>query len=204
MYIAIEGIDGCGKSTIANALAKLLQEEGRDIQRVWEPGSTPIGEALRKIVKSEQGEFDEEITPITEILLFNASRMQMLHNVVAPALKAGKLVLSDRCYLSTRAYQGYGSGLRNEVSALESLIPEELKPDVIIYLDIGLDIAKIRRGDRSDDDRIEASGDQYFSRVRDCYRTAAHINGDLVKRVNANAPVETVLSQVLEIVREYI
>ncbi len=204
MYIAIEGIDGCGKSTIANALNNLLLEEGHDVQRVWEPGSTPIGEALRTILKSEQGTFDEEITPTTEILLFNASRMQMLHNVVAPALKAGKIVLSDRCYLSTRAYQGYGRGMKKEVNALESLIPDELKPDLIIYLDVGLDTAKKRRNVREDSDRIEDQDEEFFRTVRDCYRTAAHLDTDRIKRVNANGPVNEVLDTVLGILHEYI
>jgi dTMP kinase len=204
MYIAIEGIDGSGKSEIANALNRILTESGRDVQRVWEPGSTPVGEALRAILKSEQGTFDEEITPTTEILLFNASRLQMLHNVVAPALKAGKIVLSDRCYLSTRAYQGYGHGLKKEVSALETLIPDDLKPDVIIYLDVGLDVAWKRRSIREETDRIEGNSEEFFRTVRDCYRTAAHMDSNLIKRVNANGPVDEVLDTVLGIISDYI
>ena len=204
MYIAIEGIDGSGKSEITSRLNHVLNAIGHEVQRVWEPGSTPVGEALRAILKSEQGTFDETIVPTTEILLFNASRLQMLHNVVAPALKAGKLVLSDRCYLSTRAYQGYGHGLKKEANTLESLIPEDLKPDVIIYLDVDLDVAKKRRSVREDTDRIEESGDEFFRTVRDCYRTAAHMDSKYIRRVNANAPIETVFDSVMEIVREFI
>ena len=202
MYIAFEGIDGCGKSTQVMALLKYLK--GLDIQtkRVWEPGSTPLAEALRRLLKSD--ELDELVVPETEILLFNAARQQTLHNIVAPALKAGKVVVSDRSYLSTRAYQGYGRGLLQQCSALEAFIPDRLKPDLIIYLDVDVEEGLKRASVREDLDRIEQSGLEFFRRVRDCFRTEALRKPDLVKRVNANQPVEQVWAAVQTIVDNYL
>ena len=202
MYIAFEGIDGCGKSTQVMALIRHLEKLDLATKRVWEPGSTPMAEALRSMLKSD--ELDELVVPETELLLFNAARQQTLHNIVAPALKAGKVVVSDRSYLSTRAYQGYGRGLMQQCSALESFIPKHLMPDLIIYLDVSVEEGLKRASVREDLDRIEQSGLEFFRRVRDCFRTEALRNPDRVKRVNANQPVEQVWADVWKHVEKHL
>jgi thymidylate kinase len=202
VYIAFEGIDGCGKSTQVMALIRHLEKLDLATKRVWEPGSTPMAEALRSMLKSD--ELDELVVPETELLLFNAARQQTLHNIVAPALKAGKVVVSDRSYLSTRAYQGYGRGLMQQCSALESFIPKHLMPDLIIYLDVSVEEGLKRASVREDLDRIEQSGLEFFRRVRDCFRTEALRNPDRVKRVNANQPVEQVWADVWKHVEKHL
>lgn len=202
MYIAFEGIDGCGKSTQAMALIKKLAELNIETQRAWEPGGTPMAEALRSLVKAD--DLEEVVMPMTELFIFNAARQQALHNVVAPALKAGKVVISDRSYLSSRAYQGYGRGMLQQCNALEAFIPENLKPELIIYLDVGVEVGLKRASVREDLDRIEQSGLDFFRRVRDCFRTEAKLNSGVVKRVNANQPVEKVWEDVWDIVKAYL
>ena len=202
MYIAFEGIDGCGKSTQVMALIKHLESLDIATQRVWEPGSTPLAEALRTLVKSD--ELDEVVMPMTELFIFNAARQQSLHNVVAPALKAGKVVVSDRSYISTRAYQGYGRGMLQQCNALEAFIPDHLKPDLVIYLDVGVEEGLKRASVREDMDRIEQSGLEFFRRVRDCFRTEAKFNPKVVKRVNANQSIEAVWADVWAEVEQYL
>lgn len=202
MYIAFEGIDGCGKSTQVMALMRHLEKLELATKRVWEPGSTPMAEAMRSLLKSD--ELDEFVVPETELLLFNAARQQSLHNVVAPALRDGKIVVSDRSYLSTRAYQGYGRGLLQQCNALEAFIPKHLMPELIIYLDVSVEEGLKRASVREDLDRIEQSGLEFFRRVRDCFRTEAKFNPDRVKRVNANQPVEQVWAEVWTHVSNYL
>lgn len=199
MYIAFEGIDGCGKSTMASALVAALTEGGHLVKRVWEPGSTPVAEAIRTLVKSK--DLEESMMPVTELFLLNGARHQTLHNVVKPALDAGKIVISDRCYLSGRAYQGYGRNMLLQSNTLEAFIPESLKPDLIIYLDVDVETGLRRTEERDETDRIEEAGLDFFRRARDGFRTAAKMEPERVVRVNANREVEAVFMDVLTHVR---
>lgn len=197
-YVAFEGIDGCGKSTLAKAVTEKLLQAQIDVQRVWEPGSTPIGEAMRTLVKTTAGA--EEIAPISELLMFNVARHQSLNNVVMPALAAGKVVISDRCYLSSRAYQGYGRHMLQQTNALEQMIPDAQRPNLIIYLDVEVETGIRRAEERDETDRIEQEPTSFFRRVRDGYRTAAKMEPERVVRINANRSVEEVFATVWSII----
>jgi len=108
LYVALDGPDGCGKSSQARALVAWLQQRGQVVQHVREPGSTPVGEALRQLLLSPA---TGELRPVTEALLFSAARAELVRNVISPALQRGEVVIGERCYLSTVVYQALALGV---------------------------------------------------------------------------------------------
>jgi dTMP kinase len=163
--IAFEGIDGCGKSTQAQRLADRL-----GALLTFEPGATPLGTSLRKLL------LDGEQPPVaewTEALLMAADRAQHVAEVVNPALEAGTWVVTDRFSASTLAYQGYGRGLdRSELNQLIDWATQGLRPDVTVLIDVPVDVAVTRRRG-SLGDRFEAQGVEFQQRVGDGYRRLA-------------------------------
>lgn len=172
-YVALDGPDGCGKSTQAKALVDWLSAEGADALLVREPGSTPVGEALRELLLAEA---TGELQPISEALLFSAARAELVQRVIAPALQRGAVVVAERCYLSTAVYQVHAGG----DGALDARWFEDLTrrvhgaclPDAIFVLDVPSQVSAERRGHRVED-RIEARGEAFHQRVRDGYLLAA-------------------------------
>ena len=170
-YFVLDGPDGCGKSSQARALCDWLREQGRAALHVREPGSTPVGEALRQLLLSPT---TGELQAISEVLLFSAARAELVAKVIAPALAAGQVVVAERCYLSTVVYQVLAHAVGGLAQA--SLEPEWLLdltrrvhgavlPDTIFVLDVPPIVAMARRTARTDD-RIEARGVDYHERVR--------------------------------------
>lgn len=134
MFISVEGLDGSGKTTQYQHLVEFLQQRGYSLTCVREPGGTPIGDQIRDVLHSLK---NAAMHPHTELLLYVASRAQLVAEVIKPRLAAGDIVLSDRYADSTLAYQGYGRGL--DLERLRQIIDfatEGLKPDLTIYLDI--------------------------------------------------------------------
>lgn len=163
LFIVFEGIEGCGKSTQARLLYKRLSREGLPCILTKEPGGTSLGNKLRSLLKREPS-----ILPEAELLLFNASRVQLVEEVIKPALKEGKIVISDRFFPSTMAYQGYGRGLDRElITTIHNIIIGEVRPDVFILLDLeeqaGLS-RKSRAGDRFEKESID-----FHKKVRQGY-----------------------------------
>jgi dTMP kinase len=175
-YVALDGPDGCGKSSQASQLVAWLQAEGADVVHVREPGSTPVGEALRDLLLSTE---TGDLQPITEVLLFSAARAELMQRVIEPARRCGKVVVAERCYLSTAVYQVLASAT-GEPSQMDLRWFEDLTrrvhgaclPDAIFVLDVPAEVTMQRRGNRVDD-RIEARGEVYHRRVRDGYLLAA-------------------------------
>jgi dTMP kinase len=165
LLIALEGIDGCGKSTQARALAERL-----GALLTFEPGATPLGKSLRRLV------LDRDQAPVSErseALLMAADRAQHLAEVVLPALDAGTWVVTDRFSASTIAYQGFGRGLdRTELDGLIEWATGGVSPDLTLLIDVPLDVAARRRG-VVPGDRLEAQGDHFLQRVADGYRCLA-------------------------------
>lgn len=177
-YVALDGPDGCGKSTQAGALATWLDAEGADVLHVREPGSTPVGEALRSLLLSTE---TGDLQPVTEALLFSAARAELAHRVIAPALASGKVVVAERCYLSTVVYQVL-AGQDAATAGVDLRWFEDLTrrvqgpclPDAIFVLDVPDEVSAKRRGRRSDPvDRIEGRDTAFHQRVRDGYLRAA-------------------------------
>jgi len=164
-YLVLEGGDGCGKSSQARALCEWLEGQGRDVLHVREPGSTPVGEALRQLLLAPD---TGELRPVTEALLFSAARAELVARVIAPALTAGSVVVAERCYLSTVVYQGHaGDGTLDPawLQEVTARVHGEHLPDRIFVLDLPLDAASRRRSKRVAD-RFEERGADYLDRVR--------------------------------------
>lgn len=175
MLITFEGIDGAGKSTQINKLEKLFAERNIDTLTLREPGGTEIAEKIRRILLESR----HEITPTGELLLFSASRAELVQQVILPMVRAGKTVILDRFYDSTIAYQGYGRGI--DAKMLHSVIALStfsLRPDITFYLDLTPEEAFLRKFSKTslplpfgedEPDRMERSGIDFYRKVRQGY-----------------------------------
>lgn len=192
-YIAIEGADGAGKSTIAAAVVDRLRAAGRSVRLVREPGGTEIGEEIRRLLLH-----GSEMSPWTEALLFAAQRAQLVDEVVGPALEAGDLVVSDRSYFSSLAYQGEARGLG--VEAVRSINEAGLAgvvPDLVVVLWLDPDVALARQEEL---DRIGAVGEDFQRLVANSYRRLAEAEPERVRLVDADRPVEAIVDEIMELI----
>jgi dTMP kinase len=161
--IVLEGIEGVGKSTQVQHLRRLLEKGGAMTTALREPGGTPAGDEIRRLLLDPASQLDER----TEALLFMASRAQLVADVIRPALQRGEFVLVDRFFLSTYAYQVAGRGLpEDEVRRANALATGGLVPDLTLLLDLSAGDALDRAARRSAQDRIERSGREFYERVR--------------------------------------
>ena len=164
-FIAIEGIDGSGKSTQARRAATSLRATGATVVETREPGGTVLGERLREVLL---GSAPGGIAAAAEVALFAAARAQLVDEVIAPALVRGDWVVCDRFLASSLAYQGVGRGLGiDAVVAANALAVDGCMPDLVLVVDVPLEMARSRRGAA---DRIEAEDDAFHRRVADGYR----------------------------------
>jgi len=162
LFITFEGGEGSGKGTQARALARRLLKSGIPALLTHEPGGTPLGNDLRRWLKGEG-----EIDPLTELLLFNASRAHLVSQVIRPALDGGSIVICDRFFHSTIAYQGYGRGLDpGLIETVNNIATQGLRPDLIVLLDIDVDQGLGRKKLR---DRFEREEIAFHQRVRQGY-----------------------------------
>ncbi|CUT01312.1 dTMP kinase [Candidatus Kryptobacter tengchongensis] len=168
MFITFEGLDLCGKTTQAEILIQKLKNSGFDITFVREPGGTRISELIRNILLDSQ---NKEMDPITELFLFSASRAQLVREVIIPSLNSGKIVICDRFYDSTLAYQGYGRGIEIEkIKIINELASSGLVPDLTFLIDIPVEEIYRRRKEKYGDlDRMENSGLEFYKRVKHGY-----------------------------------
>ncbi len=168
----MEGIEGCGKTTQAARLKSYLEERNIPVVATREPGGTAIGEKIRRMLIDPE---NSGILPLTEVLLFSAARHQHVKEVILPALEQGKIVVCDRFYDATFAYQGSGRGLEvSVIRTLTRLATGGLKPDLTFILDLHPREGKKRLlKSRPFTDRIEEETDEFFLRVREGYLEAA-------------------------------
>lgn len=168
MFISFEGIDGSGKSTQLTLLRSWLEERGRQVITVREPGATALSESIRSILLSNK----HSITAAAELLLFSAARVQLVEKVIVPELDAGKIVLCDRYADSTTAYQGYGRMLpMADVDTCNKLATKDVMPSITVLIDVPYEQAQLRMNFHAGDgpDRMERSGPEFFERVRAGY-----------------------------------
>ena len=166
LFIAFEGGEGCGKSVQAKTLYRRLSQLAIPVLLTHEPGGIPLGKKLSRYLKWAK---DSDIQPLTELMLFNASRAQLVTEVIQPNLKSGIAVVCDRYANSTTAYQGYGRGLDLEVvKAINDASTQGLKPDLTVLLDMPVEAGLARkRGKRQD--RFEQEEIAFHQRVREGY-----------------------------------
>jgi dTMP kinase len=190
-YIALEGIEGAGKSTIAAALSAALTSRGVKVTAVREPGGTGPGERIRQVLLGD----DADVAPWTEALLFAAARAQLARDVIAPALSSGSWVIGDRSVYSSLAYQGGGRGLG--VAAVRALnVPGLIGvwPDVVVLLQVDAGTG-LRRQENAD--RIGAEGMRFQALVAVTFDEIAATESDRFSVVDASAPLDFVVAHVI-------
>ena len=188
-FITLEGVDGAGKSTQVALLVERLRATGAEVVRLREPGGTAISEKIRSLILDPA---NTEMAPECELLLFEASRAQLVREVVEPALARGAVVVCDRFYDSTHAYQAGGRGFDDAlVRRANELGCCGVSPDVTLVLDMDPGLAFERAGARGEHDRMEAEGLALQCRVREDYRQLAEAEPARVRLVDAaGAPNE--------------
>jgi dTMP kinase len=204
LFLTLEGIEGAGKSTIAELIGSSLTRQGIAVRLTREPGGTPLAERVRRIVL-ERG--TESVSPMTETLLMFAARALHVENVIRPALARGEWVVCDRFTDATRAYQGGGRGVDlGLIDALAGAVHGDLEPDCTLLLDLpveaGLARARSRQGTTATADRFEAENVAFFERVRAAYRALAAREPGRIRVIDATVPLPEVERTVTEILTE--
>lgn len=195
-FLSVDGIDGAGKSTQLDLLTQWLRKQGLDVVTCRDPGSTALGESVRKILL-DRG--DVEIHRLSEMLLYMAARAQLVEEVIRPALEAGKTVLSDRFVLANIAYQGYGGKLDiEEVRKVSWVATGQLLPDLTIVLDLDVETMASRLTGPAD--YMERQGAEFFNRVRQGFLTESAKDPDRLFVVDASRSVEEIHATICEIV----
>jgi dTMP kinase len=193
MLIVFEGIDGCGKTTQMDRLEARLQAAGRRCRRLREPGGTVLGERQRALLLDPA----TQACPAAELFGYLQARAQLCHEVIVPALAAGEIVLLDRFWYSTIAYQCHGLGVdESAVRAALKLAVGPVKADSVLWFAVDPAVAADRRAAARGQDRIEARGLAYLTRVHQGY--AAMAAGDGLVRIDASASVDAVERAVWE------
>jgi dTMP kinase len=185
-FITLEGIDGAGKSTHVRWLSRFLTRRGIRVKLTREPGGTPQGEQLRRLVLKGRG----RLHPETETLLMFAARREHLDKVIIPSLARGYWVICDRFTDATYAYQAAGSGVPWEkVGTLERWVQKSLQPDITFLFDVSPAIGRKRAGRRSRRDRFEREKQAYYGRVRKAYLKRARTFPRRIRVIDAAAPI---------------
>ena len=189
LFITFEGIDGCGKSTQTTLVKTWLEGLGRDVLLVREPGGTKIGEKIRSLLLDKE---NGTMAPMAELFLFEAARAQIVEETIKPALASGKVVICDRFFDSSVAYQGCARGLGADmVRRLNMDATGGLAPDITFFLDISVNEAVSRRNTRGEaKDRIESAGDSFQEKVREGFVLAASEDKRIVTIDAAASPEE--------------
>ncbi|MGB0586841.1 MAG: dTMP kinase [Limisphaerales bacterium] len=198
-FITFEGTEGCGKSTHIKKLARRLEAEGHTVRTLREPGGTESGESIRQLLKHGP----EELTAEAELLLMNASRAQLVREVIRPAIAAGEIVLCDRFYDSTTVYQGTGRGLNAaQVQRVIEFAAGETRPDLTLLLKIPLKISEERRARRAETDRFEQADRTFFERIEAGYTALAAAEPDRIRVIQADQPLDSVAATIWHVVSE--
>jgi dTMP kinase len=199
LFLNFEGIDGCGKSTQKKLLAERLRKEGYNVLEIEEPGGTPIGIQVRKILLDSA---NHEMSHTAELLLYFACRAQNVEQWIAPALAEGRIVLTDRFTDSTMAYQAYGRGLGEEVVLqLDRIACRGLTPDLTFLFDIDLETSRERALSRNRQDRMDSQTMEFYRRVREGYLALAAREPGRFCVIDGKRPVEEVAAQVWQVAK---
>jgi len=198
VFITFEGIDGSGKSTQIKRLKERLEKEGALVKEFRDPGGPLVSEKIREMLLNP----DYEIDPVTELLLFSAARSQLMAENVLPSLEEGAVVILDRFYDSTTAYQGYGreSVSHEEIEKMNGVASHKREPDLTIYMKIPLQEAKSRMADEKD--RMEQAGDPFFEKVVKGFNRIAE-QEDRIITVDATQPQDQVHERIWQCVQQH-
>lgn len=197
-FITFEGIDGAGKSTHISFVASLLHDRGHTVITTREPGGTPLGEQLRKLLLHEKMHLE------TEALLMFAARREHLAQVIEPALARGDWVISDRFTDATFAYQGGGRQLaREKLEALERWVHPHLQPDLTLLFDVPLEVARARLDRARDPDRFEQEKAAFFAATQAEYRRRAEQFSGRFRIIDSSKTIDEVNQRLIGIFKEF-
>ena len=200
-FFSLEGIDGSGKSTQIDKLIEVLTSEGYSVVKLREPGGAKISEGIRELLLDPA--FKGIMGDKTELLLYNAARAQVIHEVIQPALDAGKIVIADRFAWSTFAYQGYARGLGADlVQRLTEITCGGCFPELTVVLDLTVEASRARTARRGEaPDRLESEKADFFERVRQGYLAAARDYSDCVAVVNSDREPDKVFADLYKLIK---
>ena len=191
-FVTFEGIDGAGKSSHIEALARWMRARGHEVLLTREPGGTPLAERLRELVLAEP------MDTLTELLLVFAARRDHLAGEVMPALQRGATVLCDRFTDASFAYQGAGRGIALErIALLEQWVQEGRQPDLTLWFDLPAEVAAARRAAAREPDRFEQQDAAFFARVQAGYASRAHEHVARIVRIDAEGTPQAVWQQLV-------
>ncbi|MDX8384922.1 MAG: dTMP kinase [Gallionella sp.] len=194
-FITFEGVDGAGKSTHLAWFAEALRQRDIDVVLTREPGGTPLGEQLREIL------LNQDMTIGTEALLMFAARLEHIEKVIKPALSAGKWVISDRFSDASFAYQGGGRGYDwDKLSQLEQWVHADLQPDITLFFDVPVEVARQRLSNNASLDRFEQEQGEFFERVRAGYHKRVQNNPNQYRVIDAAQSIEDIKVKLEEII----
>jgi dTMP kinase len=202
-FITFEGIDSCGKTTQARKLASYLGRKGYSVLPTREPGGDRIAEKVRRILLSKT---NSEMTDLTELLLYEASRSQLTERTIRPAIRDGKVVICDRYSDSSLAYQGYGRGLgKTMIKELNLIASFGLVPDLTVLVDVPVKTSLARkRKEKTKKDRLEKEKSEFHHRIREGFLTIARQNRKRIKVVDGREDIESTWRKVRKVVDAFL
>lgn len=196
IFITMEGPDGSGKTTQIDLLKRYLESKGYDIVIAREPGGTVIGEAIRKIILNKEY---QEMSHMTELLLYASARAQLVNQVIRPALTEGKAVICDRFVESSAVYQGIGRGLGVEtVYEVNNYALGDVSPKLTIFMDLDAKVGIKRKKHQAELDRMELEDLSFHNRVVEGYRQLAQLYPERIVSVDATLPIEEIHSMIVK------
>lgn len=202
ILISFEGIEGTGKTIQSRLLYEYLTKKGYKVILTEEPGGTRIGLKIRDLLLSVE---NKEMTPVSELLLYNASRAQHIKEIILPAINKGAIVITDRFSDSTVAYQGFGRGIYLKlIDFIEGIVTEGLKPDLTLLLDLDAKIGLMRNKGINKTDRLELENLEFHKRVRDGYLKIAAKEPERIKLIDASKSMKVIHRKIISIVMDFI
>lgn len=202
IFISLEGIEGTGKTTQAGLLAEYLSGKGFTVTKTEEPGGTRISLKIRDILLSPES---RGMAPVTELLLYNASRVQHIRETIMPALERGEVVVTDRFSDSTVAYQGYGRGIDlGLINSLDLISTNRLRPDITVLLDIDVETGLRRNRRINKKDRLEMEDVSFHEKVRKGFIELAAKEKKRIKVVDCSGTAETVHKNIIVVIDDFL
>jgi dTMP kinase len=202
ILISFEGIEGTGKTIQSKLLCEYLIKKGYNAILTEEPGGTQIGYKIRELLLSID---HKGMTPLTELLLYNASRAQHIKEVILPAINRGAVVITDRFADSTVTYQGYARGIDlNLIDSIEKIVTSGLRPDITILLDLDVETGLNRNRGINKMDRLELEDVEFHKQVRSGYLEIAAKELERIKLIDAAGSIEEIHGKIIKIITNFL
>jgi len=202
VFISFEGIEGTGKSTHVRLLADHLRGLGHTVIQTAEPGGTPISLKIRELLLSLDS---SGMDYMTELLLYNAARVQHIREVISPALRQGDIVITDRFSDSTLAYQGYGRGIdRQVIEALDAVATNSMRPDLTLLLDIDVETGLLRNKEINKNDRLEREDVAFHEKVKKGFHEIAKEEPERIRLIPCSDSIDAVHAKIKDVVTAFL